>query len=67
MRYASNIKIIQVLKMLKSMTPNNNNIIINNNFNSFTNGLNNKSLENKKRNKNTNILIIILKSDFIMT
>ena len=45
--------------MLEGMTINDNNIIIDNDFNFFMVGLNNKSLKNKKINKNTNIIMII--------
>ena len=58
MRYVSNVKIIRVSKMLESMIIDNDNIIINNNSNSFKNGLNNKNLENKKRNESTNMVMI---------
>ena len=41
------------------MTIDDDNKIIDNASNFFTDGLNNKSLENEKRNKSTNIIIII--------
>lgn len=41
------------------MTVNNDNIIINNDSNSSIDGLDNKGLENEKRNKSTNIAMII--------
>ena len=58
MGYANNTKIVQVSKMLESMTVDNDDTIIDNDSNFFMNGLDNKSLENEKRNKNTNIAII---------
>ena len=42
------------------MTVNNDNIIIDNDSNSSIDGLDNKSLENEKRNKSTYIAMIIL-------
>lgn len=59
MGYISNVKTIKILRILENMTINDNDTIINNDFNSFTNSLNNKSLENEKRNENINIAIII--------
>lgn len=46
------------------MTSNNSNSIINNYFNFFMDSLDNKNLENKKRNKNTNIAMITQKLEF---
>lgn len=45
--------------MIKAITINENDTIINNNSNFLIDDLINKSLENEKRNKNTNITIII--------
>ena len=50
--------------MLESMTVDNDDIIIDNDFNSSTDDLDNKSLKNEKRNKNTNMTRITQKSDF---
>ena len=44
--------------MLKNITINNNKIIINNDFNFFINGLDNKNIKNEKKYKNINIIII---------
>ena len=41
------------------MTIDNDNIIINNDFNFFIDSLDNKSLENEKKNKNIDIAIIV--------
>lgn len=49
MRYINNAKIIKVLKILKCKIVENNEIIIDTDSNSFTDGLNNKILENKKK------------------
>lgn len=46
------------------MTINNDNIIIDNDFNFSMNDLNSKSLENKKRNKSTIMVMITQESDF---
>ena len=46
------------------MTINDNNIITNNDFNSFIESLNNKNQVIDKRNKSTNKEMIIQKSDF---
>lgn len=51
MGYANNIRIVRELRMLKSITINHNNIIINNDFNSSMDDLDNKSLENEKEIK----------------
>ena len=59
MRHASNAKTIKVSRMLEDVIIDDNDIIINNNSNSFIDGLDNKSLENEKLNKSTNIAIII--------
>ena len=48
--YVSNAKIVKVSRMLETIIVDNDNIIIDNNFNSFIDSLNNKSLENEKRN-----------------
>ena len=58
MGHARNAKIVKASRMLVSMTINDDNIIINNNFNSFMDGLDNKSLEKEKKNKNTNMVMI---------
>ena len=55
---------MRILRILEGMTIDNDDIIIDNDFNSFINGLDNKSLENKKWKKNTNIAIIIQEPDF---
>ena len=47
MKYTSNAKIIRASKMLEGMTINDNNIVTNNDFNSFTDDLDNKNLEKK--------------------
>ena len=49
MRHAKNTKIVKALRILESMTIDNDDTIIKNDSNSFTNGLNNKSLENPKK------------------
>lgn len=49
MRYASNLKIVRVLLMLKNMTVDNDNIIIDNNSHFSINNLNNKSLKKEKK------------------
>ena len=64
MRYANNITIIKVSRILEGMTIDDDDIIINNNSNSSTNSLDNKRLENEKRNENTNITIITQELDF---
>ena len=46
------------------MTINNNNIIINNDSKFFTDSSDNKNLKNKKKNKSTNIAMIIQESNF---
>ena len=43
-----NIRIMRELKMLEKMIVDNDNTIINNNLNFFTNSLDNKSLEKEK-------------------
>lgn len=58
MRYTNNLKIVKVLKIFKDMTINDDNIIIDNNSNSFINSLNRKNLYNEKRNKINNMIII---------
>ena len=45
--------------MVKNITIDDNNTIIDKNSNFFIYNLNNKSLENKKRNKSSNIEMII--------
>ena len=59
MGHLSNIKIVKVSRMLESMTVNNDDIIIDNDFNFSINGLDNKSLENEKKNESINMSIII--------
>ena len=59
MGYINNAKIVKASKILENIIVNNNNIIIDNDFNSSIDSLNNKSLKNKKINKNTNMAIII--------
>ena len=45
--------------MLKGMIIDNDNIIIDNNSNFFTDGLDNKNLKKEKRNESINMAIII--------
>lgn len=51
MRYINNIKIVKVLKILEKIIINNDDIIINNNFNSSMNNLKNKNLKIRKKLK----------------
>lgn len=66
-KYISNVRIIRVLKILKSMTINNDNIIRNNNSNFFIHGLNNKNQENEKKNQKTNIVNSNIRTRFLWT
>ena len=59
MRYASNAKIVKTSKIVEGITINNNDTIIDKNFNIFTDDLNKKNLEIEKRNESTNMAIII--------
>ena len=64
MGYASNAKIVRVLKMLKNIIVDNDNIIIDYDSNFSINDLDNKSLKDEKKNESTNTEIIIKKQNF---
>ena len=64
MGHASNARIVRASRMLEGMTVDDNDTIIDNDSNSSTDGLDNKSLENEKRNKSTNMAIITQELDF---
>ena len=51
MKHVNNAKIVKVLKILKNMTINDDDTIIDNNSNFFINGLDNKSFKNEKKLK----------------
>ena len=50
---------VKISRMLEKMTINDDDTIINNDSNFSTDSLNKKSLDNKKRNKSINMVIII--------
>ena len=64
MGHISNARIVKASRMLKSITVDDDDTIIDNNSNSSTDGSDNENLENKKGNESTNMAIIIKEQDF---
>lgn len=59
MEYANKAKIVNISKILEGMTIDDDNIIIDNDSNFFTDVIDNKSLENEKRDQSTNMAMIM--------
>ena len=64
MGHASNARIVRASRMLEGMTVDDDDTIIDNDSNSSTDGSDNESLENEKRNESTNMAMITQEPDF---